>query len=815
MPSARRAPLALLTALALVLGLAVIPSQAPAAQASTTVPVTVTVLDPNGEPFTTGEPGEYLEVRLVPIVSGSTVTVAVGANGVATVNAAPGTHNLQLTYTGRQNVLDGWGVGFADRTGSTVYTVTADGPNSITGQFRAGGIISGSATGEDVSLTSLSVSVFRNGWPWDQGEHEYWFDAETQRYTITRLPPGNYRVLVQGSGAGAVSLVGEWIGGVLNTPMIGGLAPGGTPSQAGESVTVSSGSAVEVPPLSLERMSMIRGTITWPGTPPDFFSRSARVYLDGVYQGEISVGSGSYRILDAARFDGDWTVCVPAAARFNSYRWAESCWSPDGAASRAEAAPISAVSKTVLSGFDIDVAAGGGVYFEVLIDLDGAGGASPFPAPDAELVLYRLSADGERLDQYASTRASGFVGAGPVLPGTYAVQFVDWEHPEVGRTWLTRFGTTSTTLDIEDLITIEAGPNAEQTVVLRPYARRFDRIFGSDRFSTAVAVSRETIGDDQTPASVVYIANGLNYPDALSAGPIAAQQGGAMLMVGPTTIPASVRAELQRLAPERIVIVGGTGAVSAAVEADLRQYVDGDGTRVTRVSGADRYAVSRSLIGQSFAGQTGMTLFIATGRNYPDALAAGPAAAALGGAVLLVNGAATTIDTPTRQLIDALQPSEVVIVGGSGVVSNGIASSLVARYGENNVFRVPGTDRYSGAANLNTAVFAESTLAFVATGTSFADALAGGVLAGQLSAPLYLTLPQCIPPVTHAAMNATRSSFATIFGGTGAVSAAVERGTVCGARSSDAPASIPAPGSRAERQADAEIERLREALDRG
>lgn len=815
MHSARRAPLALLTALALVLGLAAPAMQAPSAHASTTVPVTVTVLGPNGEPFTTGAPGEYLEVRLVPIVSGSTVTVAVGANGIATVNAVPGTHNLELRYTGRQNVLDGWGVGFADRIGSTVYTVTADGPNAITGQFRAGGVISGSATGEDLSVTSLFISVFRNGWPWDDGDHEYWFDAETQRYTITRLAPGNYRVLVQGSGAGSVSLVGEWIGGALNSPAIGGLAPGGTPNQAGDWVTISSGSAIEVPPLSLERMSMIRGTITWPGTAPDFFSRSARVYLDGVYKGEISVGSGSYRILDAARFDGDWTICVPAAARFNSYRWAESCWSPDGTASRAEAAPISAVSKTVLSGFDITVAEGGGVFYEVLIDLDGAGGAPPFPAPDAELVLYRLSADGQRLDQYASTRASGFVGAGPVLPGTYAVQFIDWDNPQVGRTWLTRSGTTATTLKAEDLITIEAGPNSEQTVVLRPYARSFNRIFGSDRFATAAKISEATIGNDQTPASVVYIANGLNYPDALSAGPIAAQQGGAMLLVGPTTIPASVRTELQRLAPERIVIVGGTGAVSAAVEADLRQYVDGDATRVARVSGADRYAVSRSLISQSFDEQTGMTLFIATGRNYPDALAAGPAAAALGGAVLLVNGSAATIDTPTRQLITALQPSEIVIVGGSGVVSNGIFSTLASLYGQDRVFRVPGSDRYTGAANLNTAVFAESTIAFMATGTSFADALAGGVLAGQVGAPLYLTLPQCIPAVTNQGLTTTRSSFAVIFGGTGAVSSAVERGTVCGMSSAEAPVSIPAPGSRAERQADAEIERLREALDLG
>lgn len=822
MPSARRAPLALLTALALVLGLAVSPSQAPAAQASTTVPVTVTVLDPDGEPFNWESPGEQLYVELRGVPAFSSTVVVVGPDGSGTAQVAPGQYQIAVQYVGRQNVLNGWGLGFSTQSGSTVYAVTAEGPNQLSAQLRAGGSITGLLTGDEFELDSASFQLYPPGGTASVSGYSAWYEPETQRFTITRLQPGTYFGLLTGWASGRPSLVREWFGGVMDSPLLEYSIFWGSPDRAGQSVTVGSGSIVEVPAMSLEVRSTLSGTVTWPGTSPGIYERTATAYLDGTRVGDVDVNSaGRFTIYDVARFSGEeWVICIDSSYKANSYQWAESCWSEDGTAHRSEAGSITAVPKGAVTGLDIDVVEGTRIFVTTYTDLDGVGGQAPSFATSVESLLYRLSADGEWLEPaqpgiVKQGQSSTWHITAPLLPGTYAIQVVDEANPIVGRTWLTPSGSTTIDVSEQNFFVVADGGTIAVDAILRPYTRSFDRIFGSDRFSTAVAVSRETIGDDQTPASVVYIANGLNYPDALSAGPIAAQQGGAMLMVGPTTIPASVRTELQRLAPERIVIVGGTGAVSAAVEADLRQYVEGDASRVTRVSGADRYVVSRSLIGQSFAGQTGMTLFIATGRNYPDALAAGPAAAALGGAVLLVNGSATTIDTPTRQLIDALQPSEIIIVGGSGVVSNGIASSLVARYGQNNVFRVPGTDRYMGAANLNTAVFGESTLAFVATGTSFADALAGGVLAGQLSAPLYLTLPQCIPTVTHEAMNATRSSFAVIFGGTGAVSTAVERGTVCGARSSDATASIPAPGSRAERQADAEIERLREALDRG
>lgn len=817
MLNARRATLALLATTALLLGFVTPAGQSPSAQASTTVPVTVTVLGPDGEPFTWTSPSEQLNVRLWGPVFGSSFVVPVATTGTAQVNVPPGNYQIEVTYQGQRNILSGWGNGQEFRAGSTVTSVGAEG-GAITARLRTGGTITGTVTGDGFPLDALSWTVYRDVGFVTQ-DYDAVYDVESQQYTITRVQPGTYRILFSGTAEGEPRLVREWARGtrVALEPLdSSGVFPGSPPPS--DDVVVTAGATVSMSPLTLQVMSAITGTVTWPGNQPDPLNRYIDAYLDGELIGsKLIQEDGSFSFTDVALRDGtDWVFCVRADYVSNSHQWVESCWSPAGATTRSNAEPVRAVPHGVVSGIDIDVIEGTRLVVTVYTDLDGPGGSNPRLAVGSEALLYRLSDDGEwyeiatpGLERMPSTQT--YVSA-PLMPGTYVIQLVVDGTPQVGRTWLTPAGTSTIDLTEQNEFVVPNGGTITVDAILRPYTRSFDRISGPDRFATAVAISQETISDAQTPASVVYIVNGLNYPDALSAGPIAAQEGGAMLMVLPTAIPVSVRAELTRLAPERIVIVGGPAAVSAAVEADLRQYVGGDPSRVERVGGSDRYIVSRALIATSFEGQTGMPLFIATGRNFPDALAAGPAAAALGGAVLLVNGTATSIDVPTRQLIDTLQPSEIILVGGPSVVSNGIASSLVTRYGEGNVFRIFGPDRYSGAAYLNEAIFAESTIAFLATGTSFADALAGGVLAGQVGAPLFLTLPQCIPTVTNSALTATRSSFAVIFGGPGAVSTAVERGSMCGSRSADAPASIPAPGSRADRQADAEVERLREAL---
>ena len=90
---------------------------------------------------------------------------------------------------------------------------------------------------------------------------------------------------------------------------------------------------------------------------------------------------------------------------------------------------------------------------------------------------------------------------------------------------------------------------------------------------------------------VAYVATGENFPDALGAGPAAAMVKGPVLLVSQNSIPGETAAELTRLAPDKIIIVGGTAVVSTAVETGLAAYA---GT-VERIAGANRYDTAAKL----------------------------------------------------------------------------------------------------------------------------------------------------------------------------------------------------------------------------
>jgi hypothetical protein len=93
------------------------------------------------------------------------------------------------------------------------------------------------------------------------------------------------------------------------------------------------------------------------------------------------------------------------------------------------------------------------------------------------------------------------------------------------------------------------------------------RLAGPDRYATAVEISKATFPNGNVP--VVYIATGLNFPDALAGAPAAALGGGPLLLVAPDAIPSVVATELARLKPARIVVLGASGVVSPAVVAAL------------------------------------------------------------------------------------------------------------------------------------------------------------------------------------------------------------------------------------------------------
>ncbi|MFB2585533.1 cell wall-binding repeat-containing protein [Herbiconiux liukaitaii] len=266
------------------------------------------------------------------------------------------------------------------------------------------------------------------------------------------------------------------------------------------------------------------------------------------------------------------------------------------------------------------------------------------------------------------------------------------------------------------------------------------RITGSDRYDQAVKVTRSafpTGGID-----VLYLASGEKFSDALSAGSVAGVHGAPLLLTQSGTLPAVTKAEITRLAPKDIVVVGGTASVSAAVFGGLKSAFAA--ANVHRVAGADRFDVSRSLISHpTFGVPSSAWVYLATGVDFPDALAASPAAVSVNGPVMLVDGSQPTVSAADLALLTSLKATSVRIAGGRASVTDGIQRQLaVSGYA---VTRAEGADRYQAAVSVNREAFLSATTVYLASGTAFADALSAAPIAGKNSAPIYLVPSTCVP----------------------------------------------------------------------
>ena len=267
--------------------------------------------------------------------------------------------------------------------------------------------------------------------------------------------------------------------------------------------------------------------------------------------------------------------------------------------------------------------------------------------------------------------------------------------------------------------------------------RSTSRNGGVDRYDTAIAFSAEHF---PTGVNEVWLATGEAFPDGLAAAPIAGARGGPVLLTRQSALPAGVAAELSRLAPQTIWIVGGTAAITDVVMQQVLAAVPG--AAVTRVAGSDRYGTAASLAQQFFP--SAPAAFIATGFNFPDALGAGPAAVAEQAPTLLVS--TTSIPSATETQLQRLHPRVAYIIGGPDVVSEAVMARIAQLTG-GEVMRISGADRYATVAAVADRFFQATTRTIVlATGLNFPDALSAGAVAGLLASPILLVNAFDAPP---------------------------------------------------------------------
>jgi putative cell wall-binding protein len=255
------------------------------------------------------------------------------------------------------------------------------------------------------------------------------------------------------------------------------------------------------------------------------------------------------------------------------------------------------------------------------------------------------------------------------------------------------------------------------------------RISGSNRFSTAVRASQAHWNDGA--AAGVVLSRSDDFADALGGAALAAAKHGPLLLTPPASLNATTSAEITRVlggnTGATVYLLGGTGAISASVENAVKAL----GYQTVRVAGNDRYQTSVAIAGAITDNPS--LIVAATGKNFPDALAAGAAAGSwssygLPGVVVLTND--SSLPAVTKTYIADHNSAVLASVGGQ-------ASNALASYPQDQP--IWGATRYQTASYVAQAFFGGTRYAGIATGKDWPDALAGGALMGALGGPLLLT----------------------------------------------------------------------------
>ena len=298
---------------------------------------------------------------------------------------------------------------------------------------------------------------------------------------------------------------------------------------------------------------------------------------------------------------------------------------------------------------------------------------------------------------------------------------------------------------------------------------------GDNRYETAAAIAEEI--DCGGTATFV---NGSSFPDGL----VASQLYEEILLVERDSIPAATMAYIEDCEIEAAFVVGGEAVISSDVFEDLLNATG----YAERISGADRYATALAVAEWSWWGSQ-CDVVLATGENYPDALAAAPLAYYAGAPMLLTSGSSLRADVKAY-LADnmdwglgcVLGVPTVHIIGGTSAVPASIETEINTMGIDTN--RIAGANRYETAvaiAETIEAIIGGAYCAVLVNGNGFADALAAGPFAAAAGCSIQLVNADSIPAATaawHASHCEDLDGEIGVAGGEAVVSDAVHLGAI-------------------------------------
>ncbi len=207
-------------------------------------------------------------------------------------------------------------------------------------------------------------------------------------------------------------------------------------------------------------------------------------------------------------------------------------------------------------------------------------------------------------------------------------------------------------------------------------------------------------------------------------------RGAPLLLTGTDSVPVPTLEALEDLAPSSIVVLGGEVAVARSVVYRLRQFAP-----VTRVSGGDRYATATAISRRAFPNTD--RVLVATGLNYPDALAASARGAASFDPMPVLLVPPGPLPDVVRKELRRLAPKRITVVGGPAVIGAETVQDLGAFAGR--VDRIFGGDRIETSTKIADEYRGHDvTTAFLASAFGFPDALAAAPVAGRMNGPVML-----------------------------------------------------------------------------
>jgi len=278
----------------------------------------------------------------------------------------------------------------------------------------------------------------------------------------------------------------------------------------------------------------------------------------------------------------------------------------------------------------------------------------------------------------------------------------------------------------------------------------YDKTVGADRYQTAIQLSQKGFAPG---VEGVVIAIGENYPDALSAAPLAAAYGGPVLLTRSTGLDGATRAEIERLGPARVFAVGLPPTVVTQLK-EAFPDLDAAGA-IVALTGTDRYDTAR-MVALEVKNRLGQVrgAVIVPGDAFADALAVAPLAAFKGWPILLTPGSGP-LPSSTLEALAALEVRNGLVVGTWADV--GIADSTFTY--------LVGADRYDTSARVAELAVAEGMshrVVGLTTGEDFPDALAAGPYLAKEGGVLLLVRSKAVPAPVASLLLGSAESIETV-----------------------------------------------------